>query len=215
MREDQTDGMTQSAKSEISEKVARASSSPATLAVLEREGALWSEVSQVDDLHHRVRLGGPLRPFWMAALGRALSENQVSIVRAHAKRGHDAQWVAEVLVRPLPGARDPLGLSIIRMVNDTRAPACARETLSVARYALEQTDDHGGTLKLSFETDDRLGLIGELLSSLAALMLFPVEMHIETHEGRVHDCLWLCGQGESRPEPFVERWLKRLLVVEG
>lgn len=192
----------------------RASTSAATLAVLEREGALWSEVSQVDDQYYRLRLGGPLRPFWMAALGRALSEHSISVVRAHAKRGHDAQWVTELLIEPLAAMKDPLSLSYIRLVTDAPAPAKAQETLVVSRYTLESTHDHGGTLLLTFEAEDRLGLLGELLSSLATLMLFPLEMHIETHDGQVRDSLWLCGKGETPPEPFCERWLRRLLQAE-
>lgn len=206
----QTQSMTQSAMSKSRESTACVSFASAS-SVVEREGASWSEVTQVDDEHYRLRLGGPLRPFWMAALGRGLSEHQISIVRAHAKRGHEARWVTELTLRPLEGAKDPCSLSYIRLVNAAQPQTAPRDTLRVARYTLEETPDHGGTLRLAFESEDSLGLLGEMLSSLAALMLFPIEMHIETRDGRAHDCLWLCGVGASRPEPFAVRWLQRLL----
>lgn len=181
-------------------------------AVVERDGPCWSEVAHVDASMVRVRLGGPLRPFWMANLGRGLSEQRLSIQRAHAKRENEGMWVAELWLLPLPSARNPLAVSYLRLANERGPRAASGEKLALTRYKLEESVDHGGTLRLEFEAEDSLGLLGELLASLAVLMLFPVEMHIETRDGRAHDCLWLRGVGASQPRPEAADLLTRLLM---
>lgn len=187
------------------------SSLPPASTVFVRDGSAWSELSPLGGGTYRVRLGGIFRPAWMATLGSGLAERRISIDQVHAKRGHDGSWVAELALLALEGASDPRGISFIGLAGERAQVYTGGYTLDLERYSLVDSSDYGGTLLLEFEAQDSLGLLGALLSSLAALGLFPIEMHIETHAGRAHDSLWLCGAGASRPLPEAKRALERML----
>jgi hypothetical protein len=184
---------------------------PPASTVFVRDGAAWSELSPLGGGHYRVRLGGIFRPAWMATLGSGLAERRVSIDQVHAKRGHDGSWVAELSLVALEGATDPRGISYVGLAGERAQIYTGGYTLELESYTLDESADYGGTLMLEFQAQDSLGLLGALLSSLAALGLFPIEMHIETREGRAHDCLWLCSTGASRPMPEAKRALERML----
>ncbi len=147
----------------------------------------------------------------MATLGSGLAGVEVSIDTVHAKRGHDGAWVAELSLLALEGATDPRGISFIGLAGERAQIHTGSYQLELDRYALIDSLDYDETLLLEFEAQDFLGLLGALLSSLAALGLFPTEMHIETHEGRAHDCMWLCGQARSRPTDEAKLALDRML----
>jgi len=49
----------------------------------------------------------------------------------------------------------------------------------VDSYRLLESRDYGGSLMLTLEAADSLGLLGSLLGSLAELELFPLELHLE------------------------------------
>ena len=66
-------------------------------------------------------------------------------------------------------------------------------------YRLLESRDYGGTLMLTLEAPDSLGLLGSLLTRLALLGLVPVELHIETKAGRAYDSLWLGATGGGPP----------------
>jgi hypothetical protein len=184
---------------------------PPASTVFVRDGAAWSEVSALSASQYRVRLGGPFRPAWMATLGSGLAERRISIDQVHARRGHDGSWIAELSLLALEGASDPRGISYIALASQRAQIFTGGYTLELEGYALVESPDDGGSLMLEFEAPDSLGLLGALLSSLAALGLFPIEMHIETQSGRAQDCLWLRGPGSSRPTPEAKRTLERML----
>ncbi len=184
---------------------------PPASTVFVRDGSAWSELTPLGGDRFRVRLGGPFRPAWMATLGSGLAERRISIDHVHAKRAHDGSWVAELALIALEGSRDPRGISYIGLAGEGAQIYPGGHTLELARYALLDSSDYGGTLMLEFEAQDSLGLLGAMLSSLATLGLFPIEMHIETHGGRARDNLWLCGAGGSRPTLEARRALDRML----
>jgi hypothetical protein len=178
--------------------------------VFVRDGAAWSELTPLEDQSFRVRLGGPFGQAWMAALGSGLAERRISIDQVHAKRARDGSWIAELHVLPLEGAVDPHRVSYIGLAHQTpQLPGGCKVALDT--YELLTTADHGGTLKLSFEAPDSLGLLGGLLCSVAGLALYPLEMHIETRGGRAQDCLWLVGQDCSVPTEAAKAALEQLL----
>ncbi len=110
----------------------------------------------------------------------------------------------------LNGAHDPMTVPFVALADADVAHGPS--PLKLDRYELIESGDHGGTLRLTLEAEDQLGLLGSLLSSLATLLLFPVEMHIETRSGRAHDRLWLGGVGASGPSGKAEEALRRLLA---
>ncbi|HEX5661590.1 MAG TPA: hypothetical protein VFX59_30580 [Polyangiales bacterium] len=168
----------------------------------------WSEVSQTGDTSYRIRLEGPFGPAWIASLCAELADRQISIDRAHAMRTSNQTWVAELNVEALPGAADPLAIAYVELA-EAGAPD-ASDPLKLLKFEIEETSAHGGSLQLTVEAEDSLGLLGSLLSQLAMLFLFPVEMHIETSEGRAHDVFWLCTVGAS-PGPRLRDAASRVL----
>ena len=78
-------------------------------------------------------------------------------------------------------------------------------------FDLVQTDAHGGTLCLTLEADDVLGLLGTLLTQLANICLCAVEMHIETRAGRAHDQVWLATVDGCQPTETHRDELDQLL----
>ena len=161
------------------------SQSPSNRPSLAGDGETWSEVTPLGDGAFRVRLGGAFRPAWMATLCTSLCERRISIDRVHATRARDWSWLVELHVVALSGAHDPMTVPYVALADAdvVHEPL----PLQLDRYELIESGDHGGTLRLTLEADDSLGLLGSLLSSLATLLLFPVEMHIETRSGRAHD----------------------------
>lgn len=173
------------------------------------EQRAWSEVARVGDATYRIRLEGSFGPSWIASLCAELAERRLSIDRAHALRTETQTWIAELNVIALAGAEDPLSLAYVELA-EAGAPD-ARGPLRLRDYTIEETAAHGGTLKLTIEAGDGLGLLGALLSQLAMLFLFPVEMHIETRDGCAHDSFWLGTVGATSPGARVRDSLDRVL----
>ena len=170
----------------------------------------WSEVAQTGDAAFRIRLEGAFGPSWIASLCAELAGRRISIERAHALRTVNQTWIAELNVVTLQGAEDPLTIPYVELA-EAGAPD-ARGPLTLRAYRIEETEAHGGTLQLTIEAEDRLGLLGSLLSQMAMLFLFPVEMHIETRGGRAHDEFWLASVGAASPSSRVRDSLDRLLT---
>lgn len=177
---------------------------------LARDGATWSEVTPLGGVAFRIRIGGAFRPAWMATLCTSLSDRCISIERVHATRARDWSWLAELHVVALQGAPDVVTLPYVALA-DADMPHHATP-LQLDRYELIESGDHDGSLRLTLEAQDSLGLLGSLLASLATLLLFPIEMHIETRAGRAHDRLWLGGVGASNPSARAQEALRRLLT---
>lgn len=177
-----------------------------TLVPLERP---WSEVTQTSERGYRIRLEGAFGPAWIASLCAELADRSISIDRAHAMRTLNQTWVAELNVVALADAEDPLAIPYVDLA-EAGAPD-ASDPLALEAYEIEETAAHGGTLKLTVEGPDSLGLLGSLLSQLAMLFLFPIEMHIETRDGRVFDSFWLGTVGATSPGPRIRDSLDRVL----
>jgi hypothetical protein len=178
-----------------------------------RNGAAWSEVTQLSDDEFRIRLGGMLRAGWMVGVCNGLAGERLSINRAHARRlTHDGTWIAELHVIATPGASDPLQIRYVDFADVADVPVGT--PLQLNSYQLLESPDHGGTLRLTFAAPDAVGLLGSLLAAFASLSLLPVEMHIETRDQQAHDCLWLASMGtsgSSRPNDSERRALDALL----
>jgi len=164
-----------------------------------RSGDAWSEVTELGATSFRVRLGGPFRGAWLANLSCRLAEQQISIDHLHARLTGDDIWISELhLLAPAPGAAttDPLALDYI--AHATATDHRPHPVFVVDTYRVLESRDYGGSLMLTLEAPDSLGLLGSLLSSLSVLGLVPIELHIETKDGRAFDSLWLrATAGES------------------
>jgi hypothetical protein len=175
-----------------------------------RRGEAWSEATQLAPGSFRVRLGGPFRGAWMASLSRRLAAQRISIDHAHARLTGDQIWIAELHVLALPGAPGPLSLDYIALAEQADPHQAA--SFEVDSYRLLESRDYGGTLMLTLEAADSLGLLGALLGGLAELELFPLELHIETRSGRAYDSLWLAGTAGAPPSAAAALAAEQLLA---
>jgi hypothetical protein len=169
----------------------------------------WSEASSLGPDAYRLRLGGQFRSAWMATLCTGLSDRRLSIQTAHARRMPEGGWIAELGFVALPGAMNALYVPFVELARAevNQAPGLLR----LDACKVSPTADHGGSLLLELEADDALGILGSLLASLATVMLFPVEMHIETRHGRAHDALWLAGMSGGEPSATAHTALQRMI----
>jgi hypothetical protein len=158
---------------------------------------------------YRVALGGAFRFGWMAALCGGLAARKLSIERAHAQRGEGSSWRAELELYALPGAADAERVSYVELAQVAAELEQHRPIISASDVV--PSLHAGGTLALSLEAEDSLGLLGSLLGAFAGLMLFPVEMDIQTIRGRAHDRFWLAGVGVSAPSHQARAALERML----
>lgn len=185
---------------------------PVVDAALERPSAFaqtpaWSEVTKLSDDSFRVRLGGSFGPGWLASLCCGLAAQRINIERAHAMRTRNLSWIAEFTAVALPGAPDPDTVHYLSLATSPISPY--GKAMRLDSYALETCYD--GTLKLSLEAQDSLGLLGVVLEKLAALGLYPAEMHIETQTARAEDTLWLCTADGGTPSDALRDSLERAL----
>ncbi|HKP58411.1 MAG TPA: hypothetical protein VJV78_16915 [Polyangiales bacterium] len=168
----------------------------------------WSDVTALGDSCFRIRLGGTFGSAWLARLCRGLASQRISIERAHAMRAPNRAWSAELHVRCLAGAPEPSSLPILQLI---AAEVPDPGPLELDSYELTASTAHGGTLHLSIGAPDGLGLLGSLLAQLGKLTLYPIEMHIETQDGRAQDSLWLYTDQAPLPSGDLQEALERTL----
>jgi len=170
-----------------------------------RQGEAWSEVTEVAPGTYRVRLGGPFRGAWLAHLCCRLAEQHLSIDHVHARLSGDTSWIAELHLLKLAASesdRDPLAIDYTALAEESDFRT--DPVFVIDSYRVIQSRDYGGSLMLTVEAPDSLGLLGSLLTRLALLGLVPVELHIETKEGRAYDSLWLRASGDESATPSSE-----------
>ncbi len=164
-----------------------------------RHGEAWSEATELGPDEFRVRLGGVFHGSWMANLSLRLAERELSIDHIHARLTTDDVWLAELHLICMGSATEALDLdyAALALGEEEGAPSSGR--LEIESYRLIESRDYGGSLMLTLEARDSLGLLGALLGPLARIGLFPVELHIETRAGRAYDSLWLAAAGGKAP----------------
>ncbi|HEY0468609.1 MAG TPA: hypothetical protein VGC79_30650 [Polyangiaceae bacterium] len=162
-----------------------------------RQGEAWTEVTQLGPSSFRVRLGGPFRGAWLANLGCRLAEQHISIDHVHARRTSEHTWIAELHLLGLAQAADPLNVDYVSLAQET--DISTKPAFVIDSYRVLESRAYGGTLMLTLEAPDSLGLLGSLLTRFALLGLVPVELHIETKAGRAYDSLWLCATDGGPP----------------
>lgn len=150
----------------------------------------FSEIRRAASGGHKIRLAGEFRTGFLVSLCAGLAERRISIEQAHARREHDGAWIAELKVKPLPGAVDPKLVPCLEIAQNASPALCPMPKV-LTDYRVADTFAHGGTLRLELEAPDALGLLGGLLSALAQLRLHPIELNIATRAGRAYDTLWL------------------------
>src|SRR4051812_33352535 len=83
----------------------------------QHRGERHCSVRKLAAAHYRVELRGAFRPGWLAQLSTRLSQIEVSIESAHARRRGDGQWLAEVDVLAGPGSNNLDSLPYLAMAD--------------------------------------------------------------------------------------------------
>lgn len=159
---------------------------------------------------HRIELAGVLAPGWAGNLASGLAAQRISIVRGSALGGGAGAWSARFDVRRLPGAPDPASLDVAEIAR-REAREGFSTPLRLARFAVEPSLAHRGSLRLVVEAADGVGFLAALLRRLAYFSLFPVEMRLDTTGERVRDELWLRAGGDRPPSTTVREALVHAL----
>ena len=79
----------------------------------------------------------------------------------------------------------------------------------LTRYALTRRND--GSLEVQVEGPDQIGFLGRFLGRLSLVMLFPIEIEINTVLGQIHDRVVLRSIGGIVPDQSAETSLEFLL----
>lgn len=181
-----------------------------TSTLLGERGTIAPSVSVEDGPHGRtfVRLAGDLPIGWMGTLSLGIAEAGLSIERGTARRIDRRRWETELeLNSSLPGrklaAPDYLLLASRRLHHVPRA-------IVIEAYTIDRHPERG-TLVLDLKGVDCVGFLGSLLDRLAGLLLFPVEMEIETVGSHAVDRLCLQALGGKPPSLEAEQVLAELL----
>jgi len=157
-----------------------------------RERLIWLEPGRP---HARIELRGPLPVRWCNRLTAHLASRHIGVRAIGARREGGAGWSAWVeLDGPYTGATlGPLG----RLV-DLEIGAPPREAPQLDDVEVESTCDHGGSVRLRFAADDRVGLLAAVFDALSMHTLFPAAIEAQTRGRRAEDLLWLKGLGNAR-----------------
>lgn len=170
-----------------------------------------ASVAALGGERYELALEGRFAPGWAGNLAAGLAERSVSIECGDAHASRAGLWSARFDVRRLPGAPalESLDLAALAYTDAGRGFATP---FQLDAYALAEVEAHDGSLLLTVSAPDGVGFLAGLLRRLAYFALFPVELRLETRDGRVDDELWLRGAGSRTPSARTHAALDRALA---
>lgn len=174
----------------------------------EMTAAAGFEIAAVEPSLHRLRLFGPLDPFWADNLTLGLSAHHLNIVRGGARQLPDGRWETEFLLATEDGASDPTRIDYAALA---QAPPPDKHEGPVVLDDYVLTRSGSSSLILEVHASDRLGFLGSLLRALSRLNLFPREMAIGTENGEIVDRFELLGANGEPPSDGSHKALSRML----
>jgi hypothetical protein len=172
-------------------------------------GAPKIRLDSRDTYTSKLVVEGTFRPGWVASLAAGCAAHGISILHGHAEADPLGGWTAEFILERSPTGALPAQLDFVALADRDLTEYSARIELSVASAV--RVADHGGSLLVIVEGRDQIGFLATLLSRLARMSLFPVEMLVSTSGGRIHDKLWLRAVGHREPDGEALRFLSRAL----
>lgn len=159
---------------------------------------------------YELTLGGRFFPGWTGSLANGLAQHRINIVRGYARKLEALRWQARFELEPTASGESPVALDYLEL-SSRPLPARARVPIALTRHELRASAAHGGCIELAVEGPDQVGFLGALLKRFAFLALFPEEMSVDTHAGRVQDVFWLTGIGRTVPSDETRGALGRVL----
>lgn len=155
-----------------------------------------------------VEIAGYLPVGWLGSLSFGVAQAGLSIVRGRARRTERRRWEVQLEIDPRGTTQDPAHIDYLALAAVPRGQAPS--PIVIDSYDI-QRHPNGRSLVLDFEGVDQVGFLGSLLDRLTGLLLFPVELEIETIGTRAVDRLCLQALGGRTPSVEAETMLAALL----
>ena len=153
-----------------------------------------------------VRIAGELPLVWPERFAAALAPKSIRILRGEAERRGD-DWTGFFELEALQTNDDPNEIDYAAIF---QAMPVARQARPVAVLS------HGlvrlpNALRLAIQTEDRNGLLADVLVKLKHLGLYPKRLTIDSGSGLITHCFWLTGYGDRDPDLQTERLLREFV----
>ena len=170
--------------------------------------SLHATISAASGSLHELQLSGRIsHPHWMVCLLSGLSQSGVSVVSGRAQQTA-LEWDARLLLDFRTAKVQPHDLEYSALAERRPAtPDMASPKLS--RFELTRRVDGG--LEVQVHGPDQIGFLGRFLGRLSLVMLFPVEIEINTVLGQIRDRVVLRGIGGNAPDEHARASLNTLL----
>jgi len=163
-------------------------------------GAPRVTLQEHDAYHSTVHLEGTFKPGWIGSLAAGLAQQGVSVLRGFAEADSLDCWEAELFLERGPIGSLPSVRELVRLADrDVRDYSAPRVELAIG--SASRVPDYGGSLLVIVEGKDQVGFLASVLTRLADVALFPVEIAVSTTAGRAADRFWLRGPGHRVPRP--------------
>jgi hypothetical protein len=169
-----------------------------------------SSLSALHNGQSELKIAGRFtHPHWMAFLFSGLSAAGVSIISGRAVQ-NETQWDARCILdfsgsNTAPEALDFVMLALQRpesSVSSAKSPILSQ--FQIARRADQ-------SLEVWLHGPDQIGFLGRVLSRLSLIMLFPIEIEINTVAGQIRDYIVFRGIGGMAPNDDAKKSLEILL----
>ncbi len=167
-----------------------------------------SSISRFPTGLHELKIKGEFsHPHWMAFLFAGLSAVQISVVSGRATRtgsGWDARLMLDFArSETVPESLDAVALALQKPdKTDGAAPRISQ--FRIARRADE-------SLEVWVDGPDQIGFLGRVLGRMSLVMLFPIEIEINTISSVIHDRFVFRGIGGVVPSDAAQKSLDSLL----
>lgn len=170
--------------------------------------ALHSTLSMATGSLHELWLHGRIsHPHWLVFLLSGLAASNVSVISGRATQTA-LDWDARLVLDFRGALNEPSELDYSALAEKKPiTPTTASPRLT--RHSVSRRAD--GNLEVNVEGPDQIGFLGRFLGRLSLIMLFPIEIEINTVLGKIHDRVVLCSIGGTAPDESAKTSLERLL----
>jgi hypothetical protein len=158
---------------------------------------------------HELKIKGQwAHPHWVAHLFSGLASQQISVVSGKASQKLSQDWEATFHLDFSRSTQKPEALDYVDLAH-TRTGAVEMSSLKLGSFQISRRMD--ASLEVRLNGPDQVGLLGQLLTRLSLLGLFPIDLQISTAHGYVEDRIVFTGILGTVPSEVVEVSLENML----
>jgi hypothetical protein len=153
-----------------------------------------------------VRIAGELPIVWPERFASALAFRSIRILRGEVER-RDESWTGFFELEALQSIDESNEIDYTTIFQSI-PPARQARPIAVLHHGLVRLVN---VLRLAVQSEDRNGLLADVLIKLKHLGLYPRRLTIDAASGLVTQCFWLTGYGNRDPDLQTERVLREFL----